>query len=126
MPLSLPDVGGYFCALLLPMVYPSPKTDKHKLITVIRLSIVNIGIPPFARFSPTTWGFLCNRRSQSSVEDEPPTVMVAPKNIIANICSKIKNKYNKSKRKSKQPNRVVQNCLDFIALEKECDNWNKS
>lgn len=31
-----------------------------------------------------------------------------------------------SKRKSKQPNRVVQNCLDFIALEKECDNWNKS
>lgn len=28
-----------------------------------------------------------------------------------------------SKRKSGDENRVVQNCLDFAALEKECDNW---
>ena len=28
-----------------------------------------------------------------------------------------------SKRKSGEQNRVVQNCLDFIALEKECDKW---
>lgn len=31
-----------------------------------------------------------------------------------------------SKRKSGQANRVVQNCLDFIALEEECDKWNNS
>ena len=30
-----------------------------------------------------------------------------------------------SKRKSGEQNRVVQNCLDFIALEKECDQWEK-
>ena len=30
-----------------------------------------------------------------------------------------------SKRKSGEENRVVQNCLDFIALEKECDKWKK-
>ena len=28
-----------------------------------------------------------------------------------------------SKRKSGEENRVVQNCLDFIALESECDKW---
>ena len=28
-----------------------------------------------------------------------------------------------SKRKSGDENRVVQSCLDFVALEKECDNW---
>ena len=28
-----------------------------------------------------------------------------------------------SKRKSGEENRVVQNCLDFMALEKECDKW---
>ena len=28
-----------------------------------------------------------------------------------------------SKRKAKDENRVVQNCLDFIALEAECDKW---
>lgn len=28
-----------------------------------------------------------------------------------------------SKRKSGEENRVVQNCLDFIAVEKECDRW---
>ena len=28
-----------------------------------------------------------------------------------------------SKRKSGEQNRVVQSCLDFIALEKECDKW---
>lgn len=31
-----------------------------------------------------------------------------------------------SKRKSGQANRMVQNCLDFIALEEECDKWNNS
>lgn len=30
-----------------------------------------------------------------------------------------------SKRKSGERNRVVQNCLDFMALEVECDNWRK-
>lgn len=30
-----------------------------------------------------------------------------------------------SKRKSGEENRVVQSCLDFIAIEKECDNWKK-
>lgn len=30
-----------------------------------------------------------------------------------------------SKRKSGEENRVVQNCLDFKALEEECDKWNK-
>ena len=30
-----------------------------------------------------------------------------------------------SKRKSGKENRVVQSCLDFIALEKECDNWGR-
>lgn len=44
MPLSLPDVGGYFCVLLLPMAYPSPKAGKHKLIAAIRPSSVNIGM----------------------------------------------------------------------------------
>ena len=29
-----------------------------------------------------------------------------------------------SKRKSGEQNRVVQSCLDFKALEKECDKWN--
>jgi protein AbiQ len=28
-----------------------------------------------------------------------------------------------SKRKSGEENRVVQSCLDFVALESECDNW---
>ena len=28
-----------------------------------------------------------------------------------------------SKRKAGEENRVVQSCLDFVALEKECDNW---
>lgn len=28
-----------------------------------------------------------------------------------------------SKRKAGDENRVVQSCLDFVALEKECDNW---
>ena len=28
-----------------------------------------------------------------------------------------------SKRKSGDENRVVRSCLDFAALEKECDNW---
>ena len=31
-----------------------------------------------------------------------------------------------SKRKSGEENRVVQNCLDFKALEIECDKWNKN
>ena len=31
-----------------------------------------------------------------------------------------------SKRKSGEENRVVQNCLDFQALEVECDKWNSS
>lgn len=31
-----------------------------------------------------------------------------------------------SKRKSGDENRVVQSCLDFVALEKECDNWKSS
>ena len=30
-----------------------------------------------------------------------------------------------SKRKAGDENRVVQSCLDFMALEKECDNWKK-
>lgn len=30
-----------------------------------------------------------------------------------------------SKRKSREANKVVQNCLDFMALEEECDKWNK-
>ena len=30
-----------------------------------------------------------------------------------------------SKRKSGTQNQVVQNCLDFKALEEECDKWNK-
>ena len=30
-----------------------------------------------------------------------------------------------SKRKSGEANRVVQNCLDFMALEEECDKWKK-
>ena len=30
-----------------------------------------------------------------------------------------------SKRKSGERNRVVQDCLDFMALEVECDNWRK-
>ena len=30
-----------------------------------------------------------------------------------------------SKRKSGERNRVVQNCLNFMALEVECDNWRK-
>lgn len=30
-----------------------------------------------------------------------------------------------SKRKSGGENRVVQNCLDFMAVEKECDKWGK-
>ena len=33
------------------MVYPSPKEVKHKLITAIRPSIVNIGIPSFSNIS---------------------------------------------------------------------------
>ena len=28
-----------------------------------------------------------------------------------------------SKRKSGEANRVVQNCLDFVAMEGECDKW---
>ena len=28
-----------------------------------------------------------------------------------------------SKRKAGDENKVVQMCLDFVALEKECDNW---
>lgn len=28
-----------------------------------------------------------------------------------------------SKRKAGDENKVVQSCLDFVALEKECDNW---
>lgn len=28
-----------------------------------------------------------------------------------------------SKRKAGEQNRVVQNCLDFVALEAECDKW---
>ena len=28
-----------------------------------------------------------------------------------------------SKRKAGVGNKVVQSCLDFVALEKECDNW---
>ena len=30
-----------------------------------------------------------------------------------------------SKRKAGEENRVVQSCLDFVALETECDNWKK-
>lgn len=30
-----------------------------------------------------------------------------------------------SKRKSGEENRVVQSCLDFMALEKECDKWKR-
>ena len=37
---------GYFFCVLFP-IYPSPKQDKPKLNTAIRLSIVNIGIPPY-------------------------------------------------------------------------------
>ena len=35
-------MGGYFCVLWHPMVYPRPKQVRHKLITAIRPSIVNI------------------------------------------------------------------------------------
>ena len=31
-----------------------------------------------------------------------------------------------SKRKAGSTNRVVQNCLDFVALEEECDKWKHS
>lgn len=31
-----------------------------------------------------------------------------------------------SKRKSGEKNRVIQNCLDFQAMEMECDRWNKA
>jgi len=41
------------------------------------------------------------------------------KNIIKNA------KVLYSKRKSESQNRVVQNCLDFKSLEKECDKWNE-
>ena len=34
--------GGYFCDLLHPMEYPSPKEVRHKLMTAIRPSIVSI------------------------------------------------------------------------------------
>ena len=39
-------MSGYFCDLLLsllPIAYPSPKAVRHKLMTAIRPSIVNIG-----------------------------------------------------------------------------------
>ena len=39
------------------------------------------------------------------------------KNVIRNA------KVLYSKRKSGEQNRVVQSCLDFMALEKECDKW---
>lgn len=38
--------GDYFFRDLLPSVYPSPKQVKPKLKTAMRLSRVNIGIPP--------------------------------------------------------------------------------
>ena len=39
--------GGYFCDLLHPMEYPSPKEVRHKLMTAIRPTSVSIGIPSF-------------------------------------------------------------------------------
>ena len=42
------------------------------------------------------------------------------KNIIKNA------KVLYSKRKSGEANRVIQNCLDFPAVEVECDKWNLS
>lgn len=48
------------------MVYPSPKEVKHKLITAIRPSIVNIGIPSFSKISDRqAVDFYVNRGSQS-------------------------------------------------------------
>ena len=51
MPHKFTRQGGYFCVLLLPMAYPSPKAVRHKLITAIRPSMVNIGIPSFSKIS---------------------------------------------------------------------------
>ena len=64
-------VGGYFCVLLLsllPMAYPRPKQVRHKPITEINPSIVNIRISP--PFSDSLAGFYvskihCNRRVTS-------------------------------------------------------------
>lgn len=63
--------GGYFCVLslsLLPMAYPRPKQVRHKPITEINPSIVNIRISP--PFSDSLAGFYvskihCNRRVTS-------------------------------------------------------------
>lgn len=57
--------GGYFCDLLLPMAYPSLKEVKHKLITAIRPSIVNIGIPSFSKIFDRQAVDFFNRGSQS-------------------------------------------------------------
>jgi len=61
MPLSLPDVGGYFCVLLLslPKEYPIPKQVKPKLTTAIKSTILIWLSPPFLGFP---YGFLCNQR----------------------------------------------------------------
>lgn len=56
-------LGGYFCVLLLsllPIAYPSPKAVRHKLMTAIRPSIVNIGKALLSQIPARR--FLCNRR----------------------------------------------------------------
>ena len=55
--------GGYFCGLLLsllPIAYPSPKAVRHKLMTAIRPSIVNIGKALLSQIPARR--FLCNQR----------------------------------------------------------------
>ena len=52
----LADWGGYFCVLLLPIVYPRLKAVKYRLITAIRPSSVNIGIPSFSKISVSRAG----------------------------------------------------------------------
>jgi hypothetical protein len=64
MPLSLPDVGGYFCGLLLslPTEYPIAKQVKPKLITAIKSTIL-IGLALLSFDSLA--GFYVIRGSQS-------------------------------------------------------------
>jgi hypothetical protein len=64
MPLSLPDVGGYFCGLLLslPKEYPIPKQVKPKLTTAIKSTIL-IGLALLSFDSLA--GFYVIRGSQS-------------------------------------------------------------
>ena len=66
MPHTFTRQGGYFCVLLLPIEYPRPNAVRHKLITAIRPSSVNIGLPSFSKISVRqAEDFYVNRGPQS-------------------------------------------------------------